>query len=166
MSLGVKQMTPDPWISIEDSFPKDSKHKVKVRNFTNFGIFVELIEGVDGLIHISDLSWTKIKHPAEFIKVDEMLDVVVLDVDKANRKISLGHKQLTENPWDIYSDNFTENNDYQGKVIEIFDKGALVSLDDGAEGFAPTRHLEKEDGSLAVVGDILDFRVLEFSKEK
>ena len=166
MSLGVKQMTPDPWISIEDSFPKDSKHKVKVRNFTNFGIFVELIEGVDGLIHISDLSWTKkIKHPAEFIKVDEMLDVVVLDVDKANRKISLGHKQLTENPWDIYSNKFIENNDYQGKVLEIFDKGALVSLDDGAEGFAPTRHLEKEDGSLAVVGDILDFRVLEFSKE-
>ena len=166
MSLGVKQMTPDPWADIEAKFPVGSKHSVKVRNFTNFGIFVELVEGVDGLVHISDLSWTKkIKHPAEFTQVDAMLDVVVLDIDKNNRKISLGHKQLEENPWDEYAKQFKEGKDYEGTVKEAFDKGAVISLSEEVEAFAPKRHTEKEDGSTMVVGESLTFRVLEFSKE-
>ncbi len=166
MSLGVKQMTPDPWAEIEANFPVGSKHSVKVRNFTNFGIFVELIEGVDGLVHISDLSWSKkIKHPAEFTQVDAMLDVIVLDIDKANRKISLGHKQLEDNPWDEYAKQFIAGKDYEATVTEVFDKGAVVSLSEEIEAFAPKRHTEKEDGSTMVVGETLAVRVLEFSKE-
>ncbi len=166
MSLGVKQMTPDPWADIAATFPVGSKHSVKVRNFTNFGIFVELIEGVDGLVHISDLSWTKkIKHPAEFTQVDAMLDVVVLDIDKANRKISLGHKQLDENPWDEYAKQFKEGKDYEGTVTEVFDKGAVIALSEEVEAFAPKRHTDKEDGSSITVGENLSFRILEFSKE-
>ena len=166
MSLGVKQMTPDPWADIAANFPIGSKHSVKVRNFTNFGIFVELVEGVDGLVHISDLSWTKkIKHPAEFTQVDAMLDVIVLDIDKSNRKISLGHKQLDENPWDEYAKQFKDGKDYEGTVKEVFDKGAVIALSEEVEAFAPKRHTEKEDGSSIAVGETLIFRILEFSKE-
>ncbi|MEE2700483.1 MAG: 30S ribosomal protein S1 [Bacteroidota bacterium] len=166
MSLGIKQMQEDPWSVITKKFPVDSKHKVKVINFTNFGIFVELDEGIDGLVHISDLSWTKkIKHPAEFTSVGEMLDVVVLEIDIENRRISLGHKQLEDNPWDTYETLFLEGNVYKGKVTEMFDKGALVALDHDVEAFVPKRHLEKENGSNAGVGEELDFKVLEFSKE-
>ena len=166
MSLGVKQMTPDPWIDIEKKFPVGSEHKVKVRNFTNFGIFVELVEGVDGLVHISDLSWTKkVKHPAEFTQVDASLKVLVLDIDKENRKISLGHKQLEENPWENYAKQFQEGKDYEGTVKEIFDKGAIVVLSDDIEAFAPKRHLEKDTGELLIIGEVAHFRVLEFSKE-
>jgi len=166
MSLGVKQMTPDPWSNIEKDFPVASDHKVKIRNFTNFGIFVELTEGVDGLVHISDLSWTKkIKHPAEFTKVDAELQVRVLDIDKENRKISLGHKQLEANPWEEYEKRFVEGKDYEGTVIELYDKGVLVSLGENIEAFAPKSHTEKEDGSSITVGESLSFRILEFSKE-
>ena len=166
MSLGIKQMQEDPWSVITKKFPVDSKHKVKVINFTNFGIFVELDEGIDGLVHISDLSWTKkIKHPAEFTSVGEMLDVVVLEIDIENRRISLGHKQLEDNPWDTYESLFIEGNVYKGKVTEMFEKGALVALDHDVEAFAPKRHLEKDNGSNAGVGEELDFKVLEFSKE-
>ena len=166
MSLGVKQMSPDPWSSIEDKFPVGTKHEVKVRNFTNFGIFVELVEGVDGLVHISDLSWTKkIKHPTEFTKVGAKLNVIVLDIDKENRKISLGHKQLEENPWDNYKKQFVEGNDYEGTVKDTFDKGAIVLLSDEVEAFVPKRHSTKQDGSVMVSGEILEFRVLEFSVE-
>jgi len=166
MSLGVKQMTPDPWAEIEKQFPVDSDHKVKVRNFTNFGIFVELVEGVDGLVHISDLSWTqKVKHPAEFTKVDDMLEVRVLDIDKENRKISLGHKQLQPNPWDEYELRFLEKSNHKGTVLEIFDKGVLVSLEGGVEAFNPKQHAQKQDGSFLLKGDELEFKVIEFSKE-
>ena len=166
MSLGVKQMTPDPWADIDKKFPIDSDHKVKVRNFTNFGIFVELVEGVDGLIHISDLSWTKkIKHPTEFTKVDAFLDVKVLDIDKENRKISLGHKQLTMNPWDEYEEKFAENTVIEAEAIDIYDRGLLVDLGNGVEGFVPKRHSIKEDGSSIIKGEKLDFKVIEFSKE-
>ena len=166
MSLGIKQMQVDPWSVITKKFPVDSKHNVKVINFTNFGIFVELDEGIDGLVHISDLSWTKkIKHPAEFTSVGEMLDVVVLEIDIENRRISLGHKQLQDNPWDTYETIFLEGNIYKGKITEMFDKGALVALEHGIEAFAPKRHLEKESGASAGVGEELDFKVLEFSKE-
>ena len=141
MSLGVKQMTPDPWADIDKQFPLGSDHKVKVRNFTNFGIFVELVEGVDGLIHISDLSWTKkIKHPTEFTKVDAFLDVKVLDIDKDNRKISLGHKQLTANPWDSYEEKLGVNKVIEAEVIDIYDRGVLVDLGNAIEGFVPKRH--------------------------
>ena len=166
MSLGVKQMTPDPWADIAANFPVGSKHSVLVKNFTNFGIFVELVEGVDGLVHISDLSWTKkIKHPAEFTQVDTKLDVVVLEIDKANRKISLGHKQLEENPWDEYAKKFISGKDYEGTVTEVFDKGAVISLSEEVEAFVPKTHCEKENGSSITVGETLEFRVLEFSKE-
>ena len=166
MSLGIKQMQVDPWSVITKKFPVDSKHNVKVINFTNFGIFVELDEGIDGLVHISDLSWTKkVKHPAEFTSVGEMLDVVVLEIDIENRRISLGHKQLQDNPWDTYETIFIEGNIYKGKITEMFDKGVLVALEHGVEAFAPKRHLEKESGASAGVGEELDFKVLEFSKE-
>jgi len=166
MSLGVKQMTPDPWADIAANFPVGSKHSVLVKNFTNFGIFVELVEGVDGLVHISDLSWTKkIKHPAEFTQVDTKLEVVVLEIDKANRKISLGHKQLEENPWDEYAKKFVNGKDYEGTVLEVFDKGAVISLSEEVEAFVPKTHCEKENGSTIVVGENLEFRILEFSKE-
>ena len=166
MSLGVKQLTPDPWTDIAANFPVGSKHSVLVKNFTNFGIFVELVEGIDGLVHISDLSWTKkIKHPAEFTQVDAKLDVIVLEIDKENRKISLGHKQLDENPWDEYAKKFIGGEDYEATVIEVFDKGALISLSDEVEAFVPRMHCEKEDRSLISLGEKLNFRILEFSKE-
>ena len=166
MSLGVKQMTPDPWADIAASFPVGSKHNVLVKNFTNFGIFVELVEGVDGLVHISDLSWTKkIKHPAEFTKVDSKLDVIVLEIDESNRKISLGHKQLEENPWDSYALQFIVGNNYEAEVKEVFDKGLLISLSEEVEAFVPKNHTEKEDGSLITKGEVLNFQILDFSKE-
>jgi small subunit ribosomal protein S1 len=166
MSLGVKQLTPDPWADISANFPVGSKHSVLVKNFTNFGIFVELVEGVDGLVHISDLSWTKkIKHPAEFTQVNVKLDVVVLEIDKPNRKISLGHKQLQENPWDDYAKIFISGKDYEATVTEVFDKGAVISLSDEVEAFVPKMHCEKENGSLISSGEKLDFRILDFSKE-
>ena len=166
MSLGIKQLIPDPWINIKERYPVNSKHTAVVRNFTNFGIFVELEEGVDGLIHISDLSWSKkIKHPAEFTKIGEEIDVVVLDVDEENRRLSLGHKQLEENPWDIFETVFTVGSIHKGTVIEMNDKGAVVALPYGVEGFAPTRHLQKEDNSKVKMDDSLDFKVIEFSKD-
>jgi len=166
MSLGMKQMIPDPWSNIQDRYPKDSKHTATVRNFTNFGIFVELEEGVDGLIHISDLSWSKkIKHPAEFTKIGESIEVVVLEVDEENRRLSLGHKQLEENPWDVFETVFTLNSVHKATILSISDKGAVASLPYGVEGFIPTRHLEKEDKTTARVDDTMEFKVIEFSKE-
>ncbi|MCR5038588.1 MAG: 30S ribosomal protein S1 [Bacteroidales bacterium] len=166
MSLGMKQLMPDPWASIVERYPVGSKHTATVRNFTNFGIFVELEEGVDGLIHISDLSWSKkIKHPAEFTKVGETIEVVVLDVDQENRRLSLGHKQLEENPWDVFETVFTVGSMQQGTVINATDKGAVVSLPYGVEGFCPSRYMKKEDGTPAKVDDVLDFKVLEFNKD-
>ena len=162
MSLGMKQLMPDPWANITIG----SKHTATVRNFTNFGIFVELEEGVDGLIHISDLSWSKkIKHPAEFTKVGETIEVVVLDVDQENRRLSLGHKQLEENPWDVFETVFTVGSMHQGTVISASDKGVVVSLPYGVEGFCPSRYMKKEDGTNAKVDDSLEFKVLEFNKE-
>jgi len=166
MSLGMKQLVPDPWNAIREKYPVKSKHKAIVRNFTNFGIFVEIEEGVDGLIHISDLSWSKkIKHPAEFTKIGEEIDVVVLDVDEENRRLSLGHKQLEENPWDVFETVFTLDSVHQGTVINLHDKGALVSLPYGVEGFAPMRHLKKEDGTTIKNDETIDFKVIEFSKD-
>jgi small subunit ribosomal protein S1 len=166
MSLGMKQLMPDPWTDIRKKYPVNSKHTAKVRNFTNFGIFVEIEEGVDGLIHISDLSWSKkIKHPAEFTKIGEDIDVVVIDVDEENRRLSLGHKQLEENPWDVFETVFTVDSVHQGTVITLNDKGAVVSLPYGVEGFAPNRHLKKQDGSTIKADETADFKVLEFSKE-
>ncbi|PLX03343.1 MAG: 30S ribosomal protein S1 [Marinilabiliales bacterium] len=166
MSLGMKQLIPDPWEDIVKRYPVGSKHMSKVRNFTNFGIFVEIEEGVDGLIHISDLSWSKkIKHPAEFTKVGDEIEVVVLDVDQENRRLSLGHKQLEENPWDVFETVFTIDSVHQGTVTSINDKGAVVSLPYGVEGFAPKRHLKKEDGSYIKGDETIDFKVIEFSKE-
>jgi small subunit ribosomal protein S1 len=166
MSLGIKQLMPDPWSGILDKYPKGSKHSATVRNFTNFGIFVELEEGVDGLIHISDLSWSKkIKHPSEFTKVGEKIDVVVLEVDADNRRLSLGHKQLEENPWEVFETVFTVDSIHQGTIISANEKGAIVSLPYGVEGFAPNKHLVKVDGKTAQVEETLDFKVIEFSKE-
>ena len=166
MSLGIKQLIPDPWTGIKDRYPQNSKHTAIVRNFTNFGIFVELEEGVDGLIHISDLSWSKkIKHPAEFTKIGENIDVVVLDVDEDNRRLSLGHKQLEENPWDVFESVFNVSSVHKGTVIEMNEKGAIVALPYGVEGFAPNRHLEKEDGSKVKNDDSIEFKVIEFSKD-
>ncbi|MDR0365055.1 MAG: 30S ribosomal protein S1 [Bacteroidales bacterium] len=166
MSLGIKQLIPDPWIDIASRYPVGSKHNAIVRNFTTFGIFVELEEGVDGLTHISDLSWTKkIKHPAEFTKIGEKIDVVVLDVDMDNRRLSLGHKQLEENPWDTYDAVFAVDSIHEGTVAQVADKGYLINLPYGVEGFAPSRHMKKEDGSMAKEGDVLEFKVIEFSKE-
>jgi len=166
MSLGMKQLVPDPWENISERYPKGSKHNATVRNFTNFGIFVELEEGVDGMIHISDLSWSKkIKHPAEFTKIGDKIDVVVLDVDQDIRRLSLGHKQLEENPWDVFESIFTVGSIQQGTIISAGDKGVVVSLPYGVEGFCPNRHLKKEDGTTAKVDETLDFKVIEFSKE-
>ena len=166
MSLGIKQLKEDPWECIETKFPIGSKHVAKVRNFTNFGIFVELAEGVDGLIHISDLSWTKkIKHPSEFTTVGATLDVVVLEIDKENRRLSLGHKQLEKNPWDEYETIYTPGSVHKGTIVEMMDKGAVVALAEGGEGFATPKHLTKEDGSMAKKGEELDFKVIEFVKE-
>ncbi len=165
MSLGIKQLKTDPWENIEQKYSINSRHKARVRNFTNFGVFVEIEEGVDGLIHISDLSWTKkIKHPAEFTSIDAEIDVVVLEIDKENRRLSLGHKQLEENPWDVFEDLFTVDSIHEGTVIEVFDKGAIIALPYGVEGFATPKHLVKEDGTQAVVDDKLNFKVIEFNK--
>ncbi len=166
MSLGIKQLKPDPWTDIVAKYPANSKHTAVVRNFTNFGIFVELEEGVDGLIHISDLSWSKkIKHPAEFTKIGESIEVVVLEVDLENRRLSLGHKQLEENPWDVFETLFTIDSIQKGTILTASDKGYVISLPYGVEGFVPTRHLVKEDKSIAKVDEVLDFKVIEFSKE-
>ena len=166
MSLGIRQLMPDPWLAIAEKYPVGSKHTATVRNFTNFGIFVELEEGVDGLIHISDLSWSKkIKHPAEFTKIGEKIDVVVLEVDADNRRLSLGHKQLEENPWDVYESLFTVGSVHQGKIVNLNDKGATVILPYEVEAFAPMRHLDKEDKSKARNGETLDFKVIEFNKD-
>ena len=166
MSLGVKQLKEDPWEKIEEKYPVGSKHTAKVRNFTNFGVFVELEEGVDGLIHISDLSWTKkVKHPSEFTKIGEPIEVQVLDIDKENRRLSLGHKQLEDNPWDKFEEQFTQDSIHEGKVIEVLDKGAVIALEGGVEGFATPKHLVKEDGSQAQLGETLEFKVIEFNKD-
>lgn len=166
MSLGMKQLIPDPWANIQQRYPVNSRHSAVVRNFTNFGIFVELEEGVDGLIHISDLHWSKkIKHPAEFTKIGESIEVVVLSVDEENRRLSLGHKQLEENPWDVFESIFTVGSIHKGTIIGTSDKGMVVSLPYGVEGFAPNRHLKKEDGSQAKMDESIDFKVIEFSKE-
>ena len=166
MSLGIKQLIPDPWANIDEKYPKGTKHTSTVRNFTNFGIFVELEEGVDGLVHISDLSWSKkIKHPAEFTKIGESMEVVVLDVDMNNRRLSLGHKQLEENPWDVFETVFNLNSIHKGTITSINDKGAIVALPYGVEGFTPKRHLSKEDGSMPKVDESIDFMVIEFSKD-
>lgn len=166
MSLGIKQMIPDPWNDIQLRYPVSSKHTAKVRNFTNFGVFVELEEGVDGLIHISDLSWQKkIKHPAEFCKVGEEMDVVVLEIDSDNRRISLGHKQLEENPWDVFETIFGEGSVHQGTIVEQKDKSGIIALPYGVEGICPSKHMKKEDGSVAKVEETLDFKVIEFNKD-
>ena len=166
MSLGIKQLKDDPWKDIEEKYPVGSRHAAKVRNFTNFGVFVELEEGVDGLIHISDLSWTKkIKHPSEFTQIGAEIEVVVLEIDKDNRRLSLGHKQLEENPWDVFETLFTEGSVHEGTIIELLDKGAVVQLEQGVEGFATPKHLVKEDGSRAQQGETLSFKVIEFNKD-
>ena len=166
MSLGVKQLKADPWENIEEKYPVGSQHTAKVRNFTNFGVFVEVEEGVDGLIHISDLSWTKkVKHPSEFTKIGEPIEVQVLDIDKENRRLSLGHKQLEENLWDKFEEIFTQDSIHQGKITEVLDKGAVIALEGGVEGFATPKHLVKEDGSQAQLGETLDFKVIEFNKD-
>ncbi len=165
MSLGIKQLKTDPWENIDKKYSLNSRHKARVRNFTNFGVFVEIEEGVDGLIHISDLSWTKkIKHPAEFTAIDAEIEVVVLEIDKDNRRLSLGHKQLEENPWDVFEDLFTVDSIHEGTVVEVFDKGAIIALPYGVEGFATPKHLVKEDGTTAVVEEKLNFKVIEFNK--
>lgn len=165
MSLGMKQLRPDPWEEIEKRYPVDSRHKAKVRNFTNYGVFVELEEGIDGLIHISDLSWTKkIKHPSEFVTVGDEIEVVVLEIDKDNRRLSLGHKQLEENPWDVFESVFTVGSVHEGTITEITDKGAVVALQYGVEGFATPKHLVKEDKSKAREDEKLPFKVLDFNK--
>jgi small subunit ribosomal protein S1 len=166
MSLGIKQLMPDPWTAIEAKYSVGSKHQAKVRNFTNFGVFVELEEGVDGLIHISDLSWQKkIKHPSEFCKVGDEMEVVVLEIDRDSRRISLGHKQLEENPWDVFETTFGEGSVHQGTIIDMKDKSGIVSLPYGVEGICPAKHLKKEDGSQAKVEETLEFKVIEFNKE-
>ena len=165
MSLGIKQLKPDPWENIEEKYGVGTKHTAIVRNFTNFGVFVEIEEGVDGLIHISDLSWTKkIKHPAEFTQIGAPIEVVVLEIDKENRRLSLGHKQLEENPWDVFETIFTVDSIHEGTITEIFDKGAVVALPYGVEGFATPKHLVKEDGTQAKVDEKLPFKVIEFNK--
>ncbi len=166
MSLGIKQLKNDPWQDIEVKYPVGSRHTAKVRNFTNFGVFVEIEEGVDGLIHISDLSWTKkIKHPSEFTQIGADIDVEVLSIDKDNRRLSLGHKQLEENPWDVFETIFTVGSVHEGTIVELFDKGAVIALPYGVEGFATPKHLQKEDGSQAKVDEKLDFKVIEFNKD-
>ena len=166
MSLGIKQLKADPWETIEEKYPVGSKHTAKVRNFTNFGVFVEIEEGVDGLIHISDLSWTKkIKHPSEFTQIGADIEVQVLEIDKENRRLSLGHKQLEENPWDVFETVFTVGSIHEGTIIEMLDKGAVVALPYGVEGFATPKHLVKKDGSQAQLDEKLEFKVIEFNKD-
>jgi small subunit ribosomal protein S1 len=166
MSLGIKQLKPDPWESIEVDYAIGSKHTAKVRNFTNFGVFVEISEGVEGLIHISDLSWTKkVKHPSEFTSIGAKIDVQVLEIDKDNRRLSLGHKQLEENPWDVFETIFMAGSIHEGTIIELLDKGAVVSLPYGVEGFATPKHLVKKDGSSVQLEEKLAFKVIEFNKD-
>jgi small subunit ribosomal protein S1 len=166
MSLGIKQLMPDPWNDIETKYAVNTKHAAKVRNFTNFGVFVELEEGVDGLIHISDLSWQKkIKHPSEFCKSGEELEVIVLEIDRENRRISLGHKQIEENPWEVFESTFTEGSVHPGTIIEMKDKSGIVSLPYGLEAICPAKHLKKADGNNATIEDALDFQVIEFNKD-
>ncbi len=166
MSLGIKQLKEDPWSNIETKYAVGSKHTAKVRNFTNFGVFVEIEEGVDGLIHISDLSWTKkVKHPSEFTQLGTPIEVVVLEIDKDNRRLSLGHKQLEENPWDVFETIFTVDSIHEGTIIDLMDKGAVISLPYGVEGFATPKHLVKADGTTAVVEEKLEFKVIEFNKD-
>jgi small subunit ribosomal protein S1 len=167
MSLGIKQLTPDPWLNILEKYPVSSKHKTKVRNVQNFGVFVELEEGIEGLVHVSDLTWTKkVKHPNEFTKVGDEMDVVVLDVDLEHRRISLGHKQLEENPWDVFATIFLPDSVHEGTVLKINDKGAIIALQYGIEGFAPLKHIVKEDGKTSLkADDKAQFKVLEFSKD-
>ena len=166
MSLGIKQLKSDPWENIEERYPVGSQHKAKVRNFTNFGVFVEIEEGVDGLIHISDLSWTKkVKHPSEFTQIGAEIDVVVLEIDKENRRLSLGHKQLEENPWDAFASVFTEGAVFDGTITEMLDKGAVVALPHGVEGFVTPKHLVKQDGTQAQLNETLPFKVIEFNKD-
>ncbi|MDE7458982.1 MAG: 30S ribosomal protein S1, partial [Muribaculaceae bacterium] len=166
MSLGIKQLKNDPWENIETKYPVGSKHTAKVRNFTNFGVFVEIEEGVDGLIHISDLSWTKkIKHPSEFTQIGADIDVQVLEIDKENRRLSLGHKQLEENPWDVFETIFTNGSVHEGTIVEMVEKGAVIALPYGVEGFATPKHLVKEDGTQAKVDEKLNFKVIEFNKD-
>jgi small subunit ribosomal protein S1 len=166
MSLGIKQMTPDPWTDITKKYPVGSRHKGIVRNFTNFGVFVELEEGIDGLIYISDLSWTKkIKHPSEFTNIGDELEVVVLELDVEGRKLSLGHKQTEENPWDKYEDEFAVGTKHTATIDEVVDKGATVKFNDDIVAFVPSRHLEKEDGSMLKKGDEAEFQIIEFNKE-
>ena len=166
MSLGIKQLKDDPWENIEAKYPVGSKHTARVRNFTNFGVFVEIEEGVDGLIHISDLSWTKkVKHPSEFTQIGASIEVLVLEIDKTNRRLSLGHKQLEENPWDVFETVFTQDSIHEGTIIEMLDKGAVIQLEYGVEGFATPKHLVKEDGSQAQLNEKLQFKVIEFNKE-
>ena len=166
MSLGIKQLKSDPWENIDTKYAVGSKHTAKVRNFTNFGVFVEIEEGIDGLIHISDLSWTKkIKHPSEFTQIGSEIEVVVLEIDKDNRRLSLGHKQLEENPWDVFETIFTPDSIHEGTIIEMLDKGAVVALPYGVEGFATPKHLVKEDGTTAKMDEKLNFKVIEFNKD-
>jgi len=166
MSLGIKQLKADPWENIDSKYAVGSKHTAKVRNFTNFGVFVEIEEGIDGLIHISDLSWTKkIKHPSEFTQIGSDIEVVVLEIDKDNRRLSLGHKQLEENPWDVFETIFTADSIHEGTIIEMLDKGAVVALPYGVEGFATPKHLVKEDGTTAKMDEKLNFKVIEFNKD-
>ncbi|MCR9264386.1 MAG: 30S ribosomal protein S1 [Flavobacteriaceae bacterium] len=166
MSLGIKQLTPDPWTDITTKYPVGSKHKGIVRNFTNFGVFVEMEEGIDGLIYISDLSWTKkIKHPSEFVAVGDTLEVEVLELDVEGRKLSLGHKQTTENPWDKYSEEFAEGTIHKAAIAEIVDKGATIDFNEDIVGFVPSRHLEKEDGKKLVKGEEAEFKIIEFNKD-
>ena len=165
MSLGMKQLKEDPWEKIDKNYGVGTKHTSVVRNFTNFGVFVEITEGVDGLIHISDLSWTKkIKHPSEFTSIGDQIEVVVLDIDSENRRLSLGHKQLEENPWDVFETIFTTDSIHEGTVVDLMDKGAVIALPYGVEGFATPRHLVKEDGTQAKQDEKLDFKVIEFNK--
>ena len=166
MSLGIKQLKPDPWDTIDTDYAVGTKHTAKVRNFTNFGVFVEIAEGVDGLIHISDLSWTKkIKHPSEFTQIGADIEVQVLEIDKENRRLSLGHKQLEDNPWDVFENIFTVDSIHEGTIIEMMDKGAVIALPYGVEGFATPKHLVKEDKSMAKVDEKLQFKVIEFNKD-
>ncbi|MEG0253082.1 MAG: S1 RNA-binding domain-containing protein, partial [Muribaculaceae bacterium] len=166
MSLGLKQLKNDPWENIDAKYAIGSQHTAKVRNFTNFGVFVEIEEGVDGLIHISDLSWTKkIKHPSEFTQIGADIEVQVLEIDKDNRRLSLGHKQLEENPWDVFETVFTLGSVHEGTITEMLDKGAVIALPYGVEGFATPKHLVKEDGTQAQAEEKLDFKVIEFNKD-
>jgi small subunit ribosomal protein S1 len=166
MSLGIKQLKPDPWTNVATKYPVGSKHTSTVKNFQNFGVFVELEEGIDGLVHISDLSWQKkIKHPSEFCKIGDKMEVVVLEVDPESRRLSLGHKQLEDNPWEVFETIFTNDSVHEGTVLKITDKGAIIALPYGIEGFAPMKHLVKENGTSLKVDEKADFKILEFSKE-